>query len=411
MPAQVMTTDPRGCSFLSYRRKRSKEAALLIRAQRERGIPTWQDVRDLDEEHTSSELRRVLEAASTANAVMWITPEVADSSVIQKVEAPCIMERAEGTDSFFVIPVAAGGADYGTASDVVGADLSLATLEEWNIRKVTNDPAREADAREIANRVLIRRVQAIHGQLPLDEPLTLGLFVRCEPPVHSGLWLAIDWTERFDSRHASETTWKRYLLPALEDVVRAIEKFAPGRRVVASGRPSIGAAFAMGRTFLAPRGLPVSWEQFTPGIGPTCWGLTEELKELELKSTFRDANTSAEELAVLISVNAAVEHAFAATRDELPVFRGIVDIRCEDERRGCLSAGQAVAVARKTVEAVREARETMRPRRAIHLFMAVPVGLSFLIGQLSNTLGPIQVYEHEETDAVGRYVPGALLHF
>lgn len=53
-------TDPTGRSFLSYKRSRSAEAALLIQAQHDHGIPTWQDVRDLGSEPTEDELRRVL---------------------------------------------------------------------------------------------------------------------------------------------------------------------------------------------------------------------------------------------------------------------------------------------------------------------------------------------------------------
>ncbi len=410
MPKQPTATDPRGVSFLSYRRQRSSEAASLVRAQRERGIPTWQDVHDLDEEHTCSELRRVLKDPATANAVMWITPDVAESSIIRRVEAPCIMDRAEEADSFFVIPVAAGGADHSTASDAMGEELSLSTLKEWNIRPVENDPAREVDIREIANRVLQRRVQAIHRHLGADEPVKLEVFVRCRPPITGESWLALDWMHRFEKRNATETAWNRYLLPAIEDVVDTVERYAPGRHITASGRPSIGAALAMGRAFLAPRGLDVSWEQLTPGAEPTCWSLHESAEDVELETAYRDADTSADELAVLISVNAAVEPAFAATRNELPAFRGIVNIRCKDERRGALSPGQAVAIARQTIETVREARQTLRPQGTTHIFMAAPVGLAFLLGQLSNTLGPARVYEHVETGAVGKYTEGPILN-
>jgi hypothetical protein len=41
--------------------------------------------------------------------------------------------------------------------------------------------------------------------------------------------------------------------------------------------------------------------------------------------------------------------------------------------------------------------------------MAVPVGLAMLIGQLLNTFGRVQTYEHIPTDAVGIYRPAALL--
>ena len=35
---------------------------------------------------------------------------------------------------------------------------------------------------------------------------------------------------------------------------------------------------------------------------------------------------------------------------------------------------------------------------------AVPAGLAMLIGQLLNTLGPVQTYEHISTEGVGVYV-------
>src|SRR5271169_3836109 len=55
-------TDPTGRSFLSYRRTRLDEARLLIEAQHDVGIPTWQDLSELDEGHTDALLRETLEA-------------------------------------------------------------------------------------------------------------------------------------------------------------------------------------------------------------------------------------------------------------------------------------------------------------------------------------------------------------
>ena len=40
---------------------------------------------------------------------------------------------------------------------------------------------------------------------------------------------------------------------------------------------------------------------------------------------------------------------------------------------------------------------------------SVPVGLAMLIGQLLNTLGPVQTYEHIQVDAIGVYEPAAVL--
>ena len=86
-------TDPTGLSFVSYRRSRAGECTRLVAALRERGIPTWRDVDDLNTEPTETELRRVLGDDSVASAILWISPETADSSIIRKVEAPVALDR------------------------------------------------------------------------------------------------------------------------------------------------------------------------------------------------------------------------------------------------------------------------------------------------------------------------------
>jgi hypothetical protein len=61
------------------------------------------------------------------------------------------------------------------------------------------------------------------------------------------------------------------------------------------------------------------------------------------------------------------------------------------------------------VEALRYARDQYQTRGTLHLFLAVPGGLAMLIGQMLNTFGTVQTYEHVPTDAIGRYVPAARL--
>ena len=94
-------TDPTGRSFLSYRRTRLNEARLLIEAQHDVGIPTWQDLSDLDEGHTDALLREALAADTTANAVCWLTPDVEKSDVITRTELPGILKRIDQNDGFF----------------------------------------------------------------------------------------------------------------------------------------------------------------------------------------------------------------------------------------------------------------------------------------------------------------------
>src|SRR5437867_890448 len=118
-------TDPTGRSFLSYRRSRRHEAALMIAAQHEHGIPTWQDISDLDEGSTEEQVNAVLEDSATADAVMWLTPDVAESDFIRKVEVPAILRRVDRGDAFLAVPVAAGGLDYASAGEVATQGLSI----------------------------------------------------------------------------------------------------------------------------------------------------------------------------------------------------------------------------------------------------------------------------------------------
>jgi hypothetical protein len=124
-------TDPTGRSFLSYKRFRRDEAALLIQAQHDHGIPTWQDVHNLASVPTEDNLRHVLADPSTASAILFITPEVENSAVIREVEVPKIVQRAETRDGFFAVPIAAGGLDFVKAAETTSNHLSAQNLADW----------------------------------------------------------------------------------------------------------------------------------------------------------------------------------------------------------------------------------------------------------------------------------------
>lgn len=121
-------TDPTGRSFLSYRRTRLQEARLLIEAQHDLGIPTWQDLSNLDEGHADALLREALAADTTANALCWLTPDVEASAVITRTELPAILKRVEQNDAFFMVPVAAGGLGYDDLTRVAGTYLGVHDL-------------------------------------------------------------------------------------------------------------------------------------------------------------------------------------------------------------------------------------------------------------------------------------------
>ncbi|MGH8532316.1 MAG: hypothetical protein ACREV1_06165 [Gammaproteobacteria bacterium] len=118
------------------RGKRYREAALLIAAQHDHGVPTWQDTQNIGSVPTEDEIRQVLDDPSTASAVLFITPEMEDSPIIRNCEIPKIIRRVENAIGFFVVPLAAGGLDYAKAAEVASSHLLAHNLGDWNMHKV-----------------------------------------------------------------------------------------------------------------------------------------------------------------------------------------------------------------------------------------------------------------------------------
>ncbi len=404
-------TDATGRSFLSYRRTRVDEARLLIEAQHDVGIPTWQDLNDLDAGHTDALLREALAASTTANAVCWLTPEVEKSDVITRTELPCILKRIEQNDGFFMVPVAAGGLDYADVMRVAGTYLGVHDLRQWNVRKVSSDPITAKDAAGVAGQVLKRRMQEISRRLQPGEPLRLVLNTRKKPAFEPGTALSIDWTHRFDGRLAKPAeAWKEYLLPSLETIAQACEQHASGHPILAEGLCALPAAMALGATFITPRRQSLAWRQISSKRPPEMWSLNQQSEPSGFAAQVISADVSGNDLAVLVSVASNVESAFAASRSYLPAFRSLVVVsKPGNYPHDIQTPGQAVDIVRVIAGGLHKARDAFQPRGAVHLFLAVPAGLAMMIGQSLNTFGPIQTYEHVGTDAVGVYQPAARL--
>ena len=399
----MTVTDPTGCSFVSYRRVRKDDVALFVACQNEQGIPTWQDIRELGEGPTEDQIADVLADPSTANSVLWLTPEVANSSFIKKVEVPHIISRFDAGDEFFVATIAAGGLDYSSAADTIRDHTGLHDVSKWNIHSV-GDPIGLSDARALASLILRARIEAVNRVTPSGEALKIRLWVRQPVPFQLGYALSLDWNHLFEERHAGESVWQDRLIPALDAAIGAIEYVAPGRRIVASGRPTTSAAVALGITCLAPRQIDISWAQFTTGRGEEEWSLRDTREPSHFSHRLVSGSTDSDELAVLVSVADDVVPAFTASRRELPDFRAVLNIAKDTSPPHSVeSSRQAVDLAKLVAHAVRTTRRDLKLLGGVHFFMAVPVGLGMLLGQLLNTLGEVHLYELASVDGVGRY--------
>jgi hypothetical protein len=119
----------------------------------------------------------------------------------------------------------------------------------------------------------------------------------------------------------------------------------------------------------------------------------------------------ATELALIVSVTHNIMADVCSCFTKNFPFRALVhvhDPHAKSEARCQLSPADAVQLAHLAVNGLRGAWNTYKVRGTVHLFLAVPAGLAFLIGQLLNGFGDVQTYEHIPTQE-SCYVPAAFL--
>lgn len=312
----------------------------------------------------------------------------------------------EKNDSFFVIPVAAGGLNIEQARAIV---KQLLSYQDWKLSEVEHDPIQFQDAVKIAKRVLEQRIQAIHNLLPPGEPLKIGLYTYNRPP-QEHIPLKIDWSHRFRKREATSKAWNSHLLPALKTVVDTLDLYAYGRRIIADGPCAIPAVVALGVAFLEPRRIKISWIQTKNSLPDQEWSLDVPPAPSGFQYKIQEEDVNAKDLAVLVSVTDDVAAGLKASRPKLPAFRAVVTVSKPGSIKHDLTEpGHATHLARIIAEAIRYACNEYLIEGKIHLFMAVPAGLAMLIGQLLNTLKLVQTYEFFRGEGPDTYRPAALL--
>jgi hypothetical protein len=377
----------------------------VVQALHERGIPTWQDLRDLEEVPTEDEIRSVIRDENTAGGVLWLTPEVRDSPMIRTVEIPELILRAKEDSTFFVVPVLAGGLDFADVDELFSGIAHADELRGWNIRKVSEDGSPSVEAAQWA---LERRLAILHRALAVNEPLQIEVYTRARAPLSTGAGLTLDWFDRLDPRPAEPRVWADHLIPAMSAVSEAIRTFAPGRRVVARGLASIPAAIVLGSSFLTVASPDLAWIQLTNGQFSE-WRLSGGAESTEDIVTFSAGIVGKKDLAIAISLTNDVTAAIAATAG-LPEFRARVTVGMSDSgERVIQNSNEAERLARAVIAATRKARTTYDAVGDIHVFIAGPLGLAVLLGRMLNTFGRVRTYEFLSDEFGPRYALAAIV--
>ncbi len=393
MNTSSQATNPAGKSFISYKRERADEIRLVIEAQHERGILTWQDVKDLKAGNTVTRIREVLADPQTTNAVLWLTPEIENSPTIQREEIPAALQRQATDKRFFVLPVAAGGLDARTAPDVIDPSATIPSITNQYILECKNDPPTPQDAATIANRLLDHRLPAIVDELKPGDPLRIGLY--CANVPNDGFHLLVDWSHCCENKKVRPGAWRERLIPAALDLRDALARHAQGAPILLTGMAPLPVMTMLGSVFSETSGLKVEWQP--PQSPEQHWSIDAEREDPGLLIETLDESAAGEALAILLDAMGGGAMAdFKNSRKALPAFRVVQRIAPDSQGREFRidSAGVAAEFAWRVRETINRARDDYPGIQSIHLFMAAPAGLAFMIGQLLNRFGNVQLYNH-----------------
>ncbi|AJQ96667.1 SAVED domain-containing protein [Gynuella sunshinyii] len=401
-------TDTSGICFLSYKRECSDQAALIVDALRDHGVAVWQDVSDLPAGITESEIRTRLNDQETACAVILVTPEVRNSPMIRDVEVEGIFRRVSQQDGFFAQLVLADGVvDYKDADEILGTRTSGILPSSKNCLKFNGKV--DADiARKVAEVVLKNRLIKLNETSQDAGPIRIRVNTR-QPPLRKevGYALNLDLCHHYDGRLLKPDSWKEFIQPAFLCIKNKIhENFSTNRILELSGQLSLPIAVSLGVTFSNVSGLKANWIQ----ENSRAWGENVDREDSGFKETILPREVNGNEYALLVSVTSDVINFFGAIANTLPL-RAMINVKpngVDPNRNLRLTPGEALDVANVATCALRRAIDQYGRRGTVHLVIAGPAGLAFLIGQKLNTISSVQTYEFINTSECS-YVPALTL--
>ena len=396
---QTMMTDATGSMFISYRRSPSRpsgdaEAVRMRGALRDRGVSTWRDLDDLTPAPTEDALVETLRREDLAGAVMLVSPEVKESSMIREVEAPAILDRFHRGDGFIIKPVLIG-LRYEQADRILGRPGGFQEVSRFNIDCIGGEELSIDDARRIANDVLKQRLATIRHHHP-DRPFYVGLYSRLSPSP-KGYAVCHDFASYFDGRRASSDAYVAIQV-ALADSAAALAGTGNKVRVSARGNASLPLGVLFGAIY-SPLAFDIDWLQTTPGADEQRWSLACDLSNTQPNIRVTKGDPSSEDLLLAVSVSADVERAVTEYLEATSFSpRAMISVGLADgplQRGQTISPEEGLRIALDAINAARNMKTELRMKRAnLHLFLACPLGLAVLMGQNLNTFGDCVAYEH-----------------
>ncbi len=398
-------TNPQGYMFISYRSTKLPAVLRLRRKLEEFGIPVWHDKDSMPPGMLEQGMTNAIRNEDCAGAIVWLSKDLTDSAAIQRIELPEILHRIQRGDEFLVVFCLADDLTLEDAQTVLLSSHFNVNISSFLLHPIETPPQEENDIKVLSSLILEKRLQLVHSRLAESETLKIHIAGHSAPPATTKYALVIDDRPLFNGRFASEDHWQSRILPALDLIASSIVKCAPGRTVVVDGTPQLSLALALGYAFRTPRGLQANWLQVNPDSTLQQWSLESMSAPKDFLIEHSTDLLQGQDVAVLIGVTHDPEPTFDASAGELPHFGAVLRAKPLDQKFPARIPGgpEVSSITQAIIQEIRSVIREFRLQGSVHLFVAGPAGLLFLLGQQLNTFGKIYCYEHEAVGPIGFY--------
>ena len=404
----------RGPVFLSYRHSDGAELAqALAWALRSAGVPVWLDRSDLPPGDTERRLEEAMQSA-LSGAVLLVTPDIAESSVVKEIELPHLL-RLEAGGAFTLsiastIEAEAGGLDYSAPDRLLSRTVP-------DLKGLRQDPALTSrDMANIARSHCRQRMEALRPSIESGgQVIDINLQTRIVPSAigpHGDLVVRLRPPAAGDRRpHRQGLEDLRLFLSDLPHLV----EIAGARHARVSGGAHLSVAFALGAalpTTLIGEVDAVdtaghSWSISDNAPAP---GAPTRLLEIMDRSPHEAAKGDAVVYVDLLPTRS--DPAFDRFVEAHPGrFASVFHIRPVAE--GNLLPEDAGAIVAETSHAIRQAASRSETSE-VHLLLRCPWTVALLLGRTLNTIR-VSLYEWEDGPddhdslVVPRYLPSLVV--
>jgi hypothetical protein len=411
--------DPHGPVFVSYRQsdgtQLADELTWLLRAA---GIPVWRDKDDLPPGDTEQRLQEALRNG-LSGAVLIVTPEIENSSVVREVETPLIL-RLHKTYPGFGLGIANavrtldGKTDYSAPDRLLKKRAQFQSIKQYGTHDRTQRRALVGDL--FAHRLDHARTKVATS----NGVLTINLQTRQTPHVNGVTEAALDVRVRAPKDD------RLPLADGLKDLADCLTLLSSAfsrtnaTSVTITGGGHLSVALAVGMTFPATLVGQLSvvdsqghlWRSGTNStLDHNHPILTRVRSGTDSKAGAKPAQDDV--LVYLDLLESQSDQAFEdLILDGKYAFREWLHLRLTDS--GLIDPNDAGRLAAEAAYRIRELSDR-NGNGHVHLLLRCPFPMAVLVGRLLNTL-VITAYEWEHAAVTasargrGRYAPCLRLH-